>query len=457
MKTKKALSFILSAGMFISGMTCAVPSAVSAEEEQTVSYSQQEMRQFIRIGPMFFRCDLEHAVLVNFDKTYEGEVEIPAYVQGVPVTALGERCLAFADGITKLTIPETVRTIGNAALYDLYNIKELIIPASVETISGNAMYGMSGLEKVTFRCPYPYIIGENINFMCYSGCEGPHVPYDMKICGYKGSDVEKIAKELFCDFCDETTEEGSDVIAADGTWKDGFCFEIDSEKNEAKLIGCDIVKANKSGVIPSEVEGVPVTEIAEYALTGAHFQKIVIPDTVRYIGDCGLGNYMYGYPEIVIPESVEYVGRDFIVATYSSMETITFMSPDTKIDSCNFRVFDFDPTGGTYFWGPDTFGTECTIRGFEGSEAEKAAKEHGLKFEALTVEERVYGDANVDGDVNMADSVLIMQSVSSPDSYSLTENGKKNADVTGGGDGVTNKDALAIQSYMLGLTVSLPE
>ena len=40
MKTKKALSFILSAGMFLSGMTCAVPSAVSAEEEQTSSYSQ---------------------------------------------------------------------------------------------------------------------------------------------------------------------------------------------------------------------------------------------------------------------------------------------------------------------------------------------------------------------------------------------------------------------------------
>ncbi|HOC35419.1 MAG TPA: hypothetical protein PKI82_15310, partial [Ruminococcus flavefaciens] len=108
MKTKKALSFILSAGVLFSGMTCTVPSAVSAEEESEASYTQQDMRQFIRIGPMFFRCDLEHAVLVNFDKTYEGEVEIPAFVQGVPVTALGERCLAFADGITKLTIPETV-------------------------------------------------------------------------------------------------------------------------------------------------------------------------------------------------------------------------------------------------------------------------------------------------------------------------------------------------------------
>ncbi|MBP3266739.1 MAG: hypothetical protein J6M07_00210, partial [Ruminococcus sp.] len=35
--------------------------------------------------------------------------------------------------------------------------------------------------------------------------------------------------------------------------------------------------------------------------------------------------------------------------------------------------------------------------------------------------------------------------------------GSKAADVTGGGDGVTNKDALAIQRLMLGLIDSLPE
>ena len=57
----------------------------------------------------------------------------------------------------------------------------------------------------------------------------------------------------------------------------------------------------------------------------------------------------------------------------------------------------------------------------------------------------------------MADSVLIMQSLSNPAKYSLSANGSKAADVTGGGDGVTNKDALAIQRLMLGLIDSLPE
>lgn len=68
----------------------------------------------------------------------------------------------------------------------------------------------------------------------------------------------------------------------------------------------------------------------------------------------------------------------------------------------------------------------------------------------------LYGDANCDGQVNMADAVLIMQAVSNPDKYSLTEKGIENADVSERGDGITNKDALAIQQFKLGLAKELP-
>ncbi len=69
----------------------------------------------------------------------------------------------------------------------------------------------------------------------------------------------------------------------------------------------------------------------------------------------------------------------------------------------------------------------------------------------------VYGDANCDGKINLSDAVLIMQTISNPSKYKLTDEGKKNADVAGNNDGVTNNDALAIQKYMLKLIPSLPE
>lgn len=59
------------------------------------------------------------------------------------------------------------------------------------------------------------------------------------------------------------------------------------------------------------------------------------------------------------------------------------------------------------------------------------------------------GDANNDGSVNISDPVLIMQSISNPDKYQLSAEGRFNADIDG--DGVTNMDALTIQKYLLGL------
>ena len=73
--------------------------------------------------------------------------------------------------------------------------------------------------------------------------------------------------------------------------------------------------------------------------------------------------------------------------------------------------------------------------------------------------DKLYGDANLDGAVDMSDCVLIMQSLANPakygvngtDEHRITEQGKKNADIAGDGDGVTNLDALAIQKKLLKL------
>ena len=64
------------------------------------------------------------------------------------------------------------------------------------------------------------------------------------------------------------------------------------------------------------------------------------------------------------------------------------------------------------------------------------------------------GDANCDKEVNMADAVLIMQSIANPDKYQLTEQGEANADADDSGD-ISNKDALTIQKYKLGLIKEL--
>ena len=76
----------------------------------------------------------------------------------------------------------------------------------------------------------------------------------------------------------------------------------------------------------------------------------------------------------------------------------------------------------------------------------------------------VYGDANCNGKVEISDAVLIMQALANPSKFGekgsdknhITAQGSANADCFNNGDGVSNKDALAIQRLMLKLIDKLP-
>ena len=67
------------------------------------------------------------------------------------------------------------------------------------------------------------------------------------------------------------------------------------------------------------------------------------------------------------------------------------------------------------------------------------------------------GDANEDGQVDIADATAIIQHIGNPDKYSLSEQGKINADCYNTGDGITGMDAVAIQKLEAGLIESLDE
>lgn len=72
-------------------------------------------------------------------------------------------------------------------------------------------------------------------------------------------------------------------------------------------------------------------------------------------------------------------------------------------------------------------------------------------------EDIVYGDANNDGTVSIADAAAILQAIGNADKYALTEIGIKNADCYEPGSGLTAADALAIQKLDAGIIKELPE
>ena len=118
---------------------------------------------------------------------------------------------------------------------------------------------------------------------------------------------------------------------------------------------------------------------------------------------------------------------------------------------------------------PDTFNT-CEVQVWWSNvwnAATAKAIDKNYKIESCKIEYRTggdvveateWGDANCDGSVDMADVVIIMQSLANPNKYGLsgsdehhiTELGLANADVATDVKGVTSNDALKIQEFLLG-------
>jgi endo-1,4-beta-xylanase len=72
------------------------------------------------------------------------------------------------------------------------------------------------------------------------------------------------------------------------------------------------------------------------------------------------------------------------------------------------------------------------------------------------VEVTLYGDANSDGVVTIADAAAIYQNLANSDKYKLSAQGAANADVHNPGSGLTAADAIAIQKLDAKLIDSLP-
>jgi len=104
--------------------------------------------------------------IVNADGTatiyeYTGsskEVIIPDIVDGIKVTAIGERAFENCSYVTSVIIPEGVVTIGKYAFYNS-GITSIIIPKSVKRIENYAFDGCKNLYFVRFMASTPPVLG----------------------------------------------------------------------------------------------------------------------------------------------------------------------------------------------------------------------------------------------------------------------------------------------------------
>lgn len=85
------------------------------------------------------------------DEKPSGDLDIPAYINGVPVTGVADSAFWNNTTITSVTFPETIKEIGSMAFCGCTGLTEITVPGNVELIGASAFDGCDNLEAVTLQ------------------------------------------------------------------------------------------------------------------------------------------------------------------------------------------------------------------------------------------------------------------------------------------------------------------
>lgn len=163
----------------------------------------------------------------------------------------------------------------------------------------------------------------------------------------------------------------------------------------------------------------------------------------------------YNDARISLKKGAKYEGTDVTSRTEKVSNNNKFSDFDTNssvsyIPSGSYSIVE--KTGQELY---DTLNAQFETDG--GCMDNMKISSGGITIDPPTPSDKKYGDANKDGDISIADAVLIMQAMVNGDEYKLSPEQADLADVYHRGDGVTAADALSIQKYIANLITSLPE
>ena len=278
------------------------------------------------------------------------------------------------------------------------------------------------------------------------------------ICGTKSFEVKVIDKEnsngtlirlispgrFIYDIGEELDLTGG-VARAQGFYN-GERWEISEQLLDSEYFDIDASEFNnqKAGVYNIYVTntyGEPVTESFQVKVIGNENNN----DGIDYEDRNESSLYIRKEPDKTvynIGEELDLTGGEAEAAgMYNGAywDTTSFQPLDSEHFKIDASEFDNQKEGVYTIYVTNTYGEPVT----ESFEVE--------------VVEVIYGDANADGVVDIADIAIVKCYLINSEKYSMTSKGLKNADVQGNENGINVNDAIAIQKYVLGMIDSFSE
>lgn len=239
-KTNKALSVLLSAIMLVSVFTIALPETTSVQAETT--------------GTNFtYSLDGDNAVITGYTGT-EKDVIVPDTIDGHKITGIDEFAFFMNYGITSITLPESVESIGDYAFFHCTMLRDVTFQSDTLSFIGTSAFeGCKYISEITL----PDSISE-IEERAFLGCTSlKNVT--------TGKTVDKVGAYAF-GYARNTSNWNYEKVSMtvngySGTAAETYCSEYGVTFNS---VGQGNAASADSGKLPEEELDIPVLNFTDF-------------------------------------------------------------------------------------------------------------------------------------------------------------------------------------------------
>ena len=326
------------------------------------------------------------------DPNFTVELNIPSEIEGHTVTAIGDGALReSATKISGITLPPTIKEIGNRAIYGRYLkylklndglevikdyaidcgdiLETLVIPDSVKYIGDEAISG-EALKNITMPQNLEYI-GKRIFFGSAYDADPTNRVDGIQ---YHGQYLIAGIRTVYITGSEMDSSATIDKNGRIHKWEATGDIEI---REGTTLMGVDAFEMSNitSVKLPSTLKS--ISHLGFYWCK--NLNNVVIPGNVKEIGDNAF-SWCESLSNLTISEGVEHIGQAAFFRC-NNLNEVTIPRSVTQID---MHAFGWD-----YVNDYDVRNENLVIRCYSGTAAEQYARDNGFKCILLDTGETI--------------------------------------------------------------------
>lgn len=219
----------------------------------------------------------------SIDDSFSGDLVIPSEIGGLPVKKIGYRAFADCEGLTSVTIPDSVNYIGWYAFRDCSNLTSVDMPNHISEIDEGAFQDCTSLTSVTIPASVEYIGDRAFEHTDLTSVTIPENVKSIGYCAFAGSSLASVE------------------ILGSETTIGGFAFDACENLTELNISENNQYYSFENGVLYDKDK----TVLKQYFTTNSA-AEFTVPDSVTTIAGWAFDGNPY-LTSVTVPDSVEKI------------------------------------------------------------------------------------------------------------------------------------------------------